>query len=383
MLDLLIVVLVAVAGYAGYRLGFVARVVSWVGMVVGLVLGLLIVPTALDAVARGNAAAAMLVASGLVLGGAGLGLAGGLLAAQRTSYSPRAESARIADHAGGAVMGVLGVLLLVWLLVPGLADLPGWPARAVRGSQIAQALAEGLPAAPDATQQLRRALADRSPQIFEGLERSPSAGAVPTDSGLAESTVDRVAPSVVKVVGRSCGSVESGTGWIVQPGTVVTNAHVVAGQTSLTLETSTGRTVSAYVVAIDLNVDLAIVAAPELDGTGLEMASTEVGTTGSAFGHPAGRPLELSPFRIANRIKADGRDIYGNPGVTRDLVVLAADIEPGDSGAPLIDKDGHVVGVAFATAPDRDGVAYAIGTDVVDRVLATVMSTAIDPGPCI
>lgn len=382
MLDLFLLIAVAVAGYAGYRLGFIARVVSWTGMVIGLVAGLLLVPAALGAVPEGNTAATLVVAFGLVLGGAGLGLAGGLLLAHRSDRSRVSESARLADQAGGAAMGVLGVVLLVWLLVPGFADLPGWPARLVRESYIAQAVATGLPTAPDGTQQLRRALAERSPQVFDGLGRTPDAGAVPTDSGIGTETVNRVAASIVKIVGTSCGSTESGTGWVIQPGTVVTNAHVAAGQSSLRLETGDGGSVTAQVVAIDPKVDLALLSAPGLQGPSLEMGSTKIGETGAVFGHPLGRPLELSPFRIADRINAKGRDIYGTAGVTRDLVVLAADIEHGDSGSPLVDRNGVVVGVAFATSPDRTGVAYAIGTDRVTTFVRGAGSDPIDPGAC-
>jgi S1-C subfamily serine protease len=383
MLDLLIVLLVGAAGFAGYRLGLVARAVSWAAMLLGLVVGSWLLPSAVGLLGDDAGRLSIgIVAFGLPLAFAGLGLAGGLVVGSRARIGITSENARIADAAGGTVMGVLGVLVLVWLLAPGVADTSGTPARLVRGSHLARALVDGLPATPDATQTIRRLLGDGGPQVVGGLDRSPTAGAVPTASGIDAATAGRVGASVVKVVGSTCDSVESGTGWTIQPNVVMTNAHVVAGQRDLRLETQDGRTVAAVVLAIDPAADLAVLGAPNLDLAPLAMTATEIGQTGAVFGHPGGRPLEQSPFRIAARTEAAGRDVYGRQGVTRDLVVLAADIEHGDSGAPLIDAQGQVVAMVFATAPDRAGVAFAIATDEVTRVYRAAASGAIDPGAC-
>ena len=98
----------------------------------------------------------------------------------------------------------------------------------------------------------------------------------------------------------------------------------------------------------------------------------QTGVRGAVFGHPGGGPLEASPFRVDRRIRAVGRDIYGAARTERDVLVLAADLEPGDSGSALVSPDGDVVGVAFAIAPDRPGVAYALTPAEVRAALARV-----------
>lgn len=384
MLDLLIIVLLGLAGWGGYRMGFVARAASWVGMVLGLFVGSRLMPPAIEAVGESaGRTEVLLVAVGLLLGGAAVGQGLGLIVGSRAKVSITSESGRVADAAGGGVAGVLGLLTVVWLLVPAVADMSGWQARTVRQSRIVSALSDGLPVAPDATQTLRRLLGDGFPQVFEGIDRSPEAGPVPGASSLDQATVDRVSASIVKVVGEACNTTQTGTGWMVGPGVVVTNAHVIAGESATRLETQDGRSVGATLVAIDPQADLAVLRAPDLTGPGLEVIDSAVGQEGATFGHPGGRPLELSPFRIDSRTRAVGRDIYGYPGAVRDVLIVAADLEPGDSGSPLVDGDGRVVAVAFAIAPDRDGVAFAIPTAKVSEILARAGTTAIGAGPCV
>ena len=98
-----------------------------------------------------------------------------------------------------------------------------------------------------------------------------------------------------------------------------------------------------------------------------------------------GRALEASPFTVDRRIRAVGRDIYGETRTERDVLVLAADLEPGDSGSPLVEPDGDVVGVAFAIAPDRPGVAYALTPAEVRAVLDEVPASPrpAATGPCL
>ncbi len=79
-------------------------------------------------------------------------------------------------------------------------------------------------------------------------------------------------------------------------------------------------------------------------------------------GTRAAATLRAAPARIAEEIDARGTDIYRTTPTSRDVFVLAAQLAPGDSGAPLVDQFGRVVGVAFAIDPGRDGTAYALTT---------------------
>lgn len=381
-LDLLILVLLVGAGIGGYRLGFVARAASWAGMLLGVLLAARLMPRVIESLDDTSRQGLVLVAAGLLLGGAALGQAAGLLAGSRAQTGITSSTAQRADKVGGAVAGVAGLLVIVWLLVPAGADMSGWQARTVRESRIVRSLSDALPEAPDATRTLRRLLGDGYPQVFEGLDPSPEVGPVPEQSGLSQEQAQSVSGSIVKVVGEACGRIQEGTGWVVEPGLVVTNAHVVAGEPQTRLQRPDGSEVDAVLVAFDPDLDLAVLSAPELGLPALPVGESDVDQRGAVFGHPGGGPLELSPFVSRQRSDAVGTDIYGDPGIERDVLVLAADLAPGDSGSPLVATDGTVVGVAFAIAPDRDGVAYALSTDELATVLAEVGDQTLDAGPC-
>ncbi len=383
VLDVLLLALVVVAGVAGYRLGFVARAASWAGMLLGLFVAARAMPWVIEQLGDdAGRTGLLLVAAGVLLGGAALGQAVGLLVGNRAQGGITTESGRRLDALGGAVGGVLGLLVIVWLVVPAAADVSGWPARSVRESAIVGALTDALPSAPDATRTLRRLLGDGYPQVFEGFDRSPDVGPVPRESGLDQARAQAVAGSIVKVVGEACGRIQEGTGWVVDEDLVVTNAHVVAGEPATVLERPDGSEVDTTLVGFDDERDLAVLSAPGLGLPVLPVGESAVDLRGAVFGHPGGGPLELSPFVVRQRLDALGTDIYGAPGAERDVLVLAADLAPGDSGSPLVSTAGEVVGVAFAIAPDRDGVAYALSIDELRTVLGQVDGTVLDAGPC-
>src|SRR3546814_3814837 len=121
-----------------------------------------------------------------------------------------------------------------------------------------------------------------------------------------------------------------------------------------------GSEVSASIVAFDPRRDLAVLRAPGLERPALPLGDTEEGGRGAVFGHPGGGPLRAAPFEVGQEVTATGSDIYDSARTEREVLVLAAGLQPGDSGGALIDAEGRVVGVAFAIAPDRPGVAYAL-----------------------
>jgi S1-C subfamily serine protease len=137
------------------------------------------------------------------------------------------------------------------------------------------------------------------------------------------------------------------------------------------------------VVAFDPNRDLAVLAAPDLDRPALTRDTIDEGGVGAAFGHPQGGPLRAAPFSVGDVTTATGTDIYDQTRTTREVLILAANLEPGDSGSALIDPEGDVVGVVFAIAVDRSGVGYALALSELDAVLAGNLSAPVDTGPCL
>ncbi len=383
--DIVLVVFAVSAAMGGYRLGFVARAASWLGLALGLVVGaLLLLPEILPQVQDASEATKFLVAVGLLVGTALIGNALGLVLGSRLHAELPGGAARRTDQVAGGFVGVFGLLVILWLLLPILAHIPGYVAEQARGSVIARQVNESFPDPPNTLEALRRVVGDDPfPQVFAGLEPAPDTGASPGSSGLSTATANEVVRSTVKIEGVACSRIQEGSGFFVTEDLVVTNAHVVAGEEDSTVELSDGSTLEAEVVAFDPERDLAVLRTLDGGGSPLPRRVGEVGDVGGVFGRPGGGPLEISPFRVADQITAVGRDIYDRGTTSREVLVLASELAPGDSGSALVDPQGRVVGVAFAVAPDKPGVAYALAIEELEAVLAGDLDSERDTGGCL
>jgi S1-C subfamily serine protease len=316
--------------------------------------------------------------------GQGVGFAAGSVLHQRIGRAGAAV--RQGDRVAGAALGVFGVVALMWLLIPALASSPGWPAGAVRNSVVARAIDRLAPPPPDEASALGRLVGDRTfPDVFDTLT-SPDAGDPPA-AGLAPEVAASVARSVVKVEGEACQRVQDGTGFTVARDLIVTNAHVIAGEDDTRVETPDGRRLDTELVAFDPDRDLAVLRVPGLGLPALERGPGGIDTRGALFGHPGGGPLRESPMMVAEQIVAEGTDITRTSATRRQVFVLAAVAAPGDSGAPVVDQDGTVIGVLFALDLGRATTAYALTGDelsaVVDPVLAGTAPATTGTGPCL
>ncbi len=380
-LDVVIVLMALVAAIGGYRLGFVTRVLSWIGLALGLFVAVRLLPTILDRLRGANSTWLLIVTLGSIFLGAMIGQGIGFSIGRR--LAPERRGTTRLDGLAGGVAGVVGVLALLWLTLPLLAATPGWVAEQAHGSTVAQNLDDRLPAAPDSMQALRSLMGeDNFPSVFDALRPTPDLGPPPAASGLSTETANRVSRSVVKIEGIACSRIQDGTGFVVAPDTIVTNAHVVAGEPETDVVRDDGTRLRGTVVAFDPRRDLAIVSAPGLRRDPLPVIDSTANASGGVFGHPGGEPLRIAPFAVARQIKAVGRDIYGTGVTTRDVLELRAALRPGDSGSALVDPAGQVVGVAFAIAPDKPGVAYALATSEVQAMLADRHTTSVATGPC-
>ena len=384
MLDVVLVAAATFAAVAGYRLGFVARATSWAGLALGVTVGALALPPLLRQVQGASDVTVALVATGALVGSALVGQALGLLLGTRLNVALPDGPVRWVDRAVGAVLGIAGLLVALWLLLPTLADVPGWTSEQARGSTIAREVNARFPDAPDALQALRRLVGDNPfPRVFDALRPSPDPGVVPEASGLSDALATTVAASIVKVEGEACSRIQEGSGFFVADDLVITNAHVVAGEGDSDVLLSDGTRMDGTVVAFDPVRDLAVLRTSGADRPALPLNRADVGRSGGVFGHPGGGPLEISPFQLGEQITAVGTDIYDSTRSERKVLVLAADLAPGDSGGALVDPRGQVVGVAFAIAPDRPSVAYALAVDEVTAVLSGDLTQERDTGDCL
>lgn len=386
LLDLVIVASLVVAFVGGWQIGFVARATSWLGLAIGLILGARTLPWIADRLA-GAPIGRTLVTMGVVLIALGsLGLLVGLVVGNRLREAVSGFDVHPVDRAAGGLVSCAGVLFVLWLLVPLMADARQWPAQQARGSRIAHLMDNVLPEAPDSIQALGRVVGeDRFPRVVDALQRTPHHIEPPVDSGLSDETARQVEASVVRVEGVACRRIQIGSGFVIDGDWVLTNAHVVAGEPSTIVRRDDGVELPATVVLFDPARDLAVLSVPGLDREGLNLGDGSVGVVGGVYGYPQGGDLRIAPFEIARYLNATGRDIYNDRRITREVYSIAAHLDSGDSGAALIDTEGQVVGMAFAVAPDRSGVAYALTSGEVAEALdeATDLATAVDTGACL
>ncbi|MDP1804872.1 MAG: CvpA family protein, partial [Acidimicrobiales bacterium] len=188
-------------------MGFLARVASWIGLGAGIYAAMRLSPVVLDQYTSGRPETRLLVALGLFLvistAGASLGAVAGHSMRQ---LIPPGTGLRTADRAAGAVIGGIGGLVLIWLLIPILAAVPGVVSEVARNSSIARAIDRLGPDSPQALQDLRRQVSDFNfPEVFSRMGPSPDAGPPPGEVALPAAVRDRVAASTVKVYGTACG----------------------------------------------------------------------------------------------------------------------------------------------------------------------------------
>jgi len=387
ILDVILIVAIAIAGYTGYRFGLAARALSWAGLAVGLIVGVEFV----DDIARalqGSTPRTRLLASLaflllVALIGQSLGIALGSLVRR---HLPAVGGIRIADRVAGGITGAIGILVVVWLLIPGLANAPGWTARAVRGSAIVRQIDRVAPKPPSSLSTLGRLVGDAPfPEVFRQLTSSDVGS--PPSQGLPAALSNRISLAVVKVEGQACDTIQQGSGFVAANGLVVTNAHVVAGERSTTVTVPSQGRLDAFVVAFDPARDVAVLRVRGLTVAPLPIVDAQIDETGGVFGYPGGGPEQQASARVGQRIVAQGTDIYRSAPTHRDVLVLAAKLFPGNSGGPFVDAKGNVAGVAFAVDPGAASTAYALATDEVNAVLHPVEVAGggqlVDTGNCI
>lgn len=384
LLDVLLGLLVLSAAVGGWRMGLLARGASWLGLAVGLVAATATVPYALRLFPDAEPPVRLLVAV------AALAITAGLAASVGESIGARLRQAVAhtplfpLDRSAGFLAGGAGVLLLVWLLAPAAAQVPGVVAQQVRSSAIVDWLRDTGPRPPDAVQALRR-LVDQSrfPEVFAELTPTPDTGPPPSDLPVPANILQAAIAATGNVETVGCGGRFEGSAFAVAPTTMVTNAHVVAGADEVDVRTPDRRVLAAQVVAFDPDRDLAVLEVPGLGADPLLLAPATEGASATVIGYPGGQnEPRAAPATVQQLASVVGRDLYGSDTVRRELLFLAAELRRGDSGGPVVDIDGNVIGAVFAVSPDRDTTAFALAAQEVEAILDAPRRPA-DTGPCL
>jgi S1-C subfamily serine protease len=218
--------------------------------------------------------------------------------------------------------------------------------------------------------------------------RTPIVNVDAPDAALADAAVVAFArPSVVKIrgVAPGCQKVLEGTGFVIAPNRVMSNAHVVAGSDSVTVDAG-GQSYDASVVSYDPNADISILDVPDLPAAPLAFAeaAAPTGTDALVLGYPGGGEFVATPARIREIIELNGPDIYRSTSVKREVYTIRGTVRQGNSGGPLIDRNGRVLGVVFGAAVDDADTGFVLTGKEVSRQLAKIGNTAAVPtGACV
>ncbi|PWV78367.1 Colicin V production protein [Prauserella marina] len=388
--DVLVVLVAILAAVSGARQGVVIALPAFLGVIGGALLGIRLAPLVIDffdhpaaKVAFAIGTVVFLVALGETLG---VWLGGKL---KRKIKSPKLSGV---DSTLGAIMQGAVVFVVAWLIalpLTSVASLPGL-ARAINNSVVLGGVNSMMPDAAQGLPAELRQLLDASgfPSIVDPFQNAPVREIGPPDTALQNSeVVQRLQSSVLKIRGiaPSCSRSLEGSGFVIGPERVMTNAHVVAGTEETAVETQGGR-LSARVVHYDPETDVAILAVPGLAAPvlPLEQQPASAGDDAIALGYPLDGPYTATALRVRQQINLRGPDIYDANTVERDVFTVRGQVRSGNSGGPMVDPQGRVIGVIFGASVEDPETGFVLTADEVRAEVeqAGNFGAGVDTGPC-
>lgn len=389
VIDIVLLVAALLFAITGWRRGLVYGLLSLVGFLTGAAVGLWVAPKLVDSWEDGLPKALIALAVVFVCAALGQVLVG--MVGRRLQGAVKWGPMVKLNNVGGATLSVFTMLLIVWFVAGVYATgNPSSLARDVRQSQVITTFDSLMPIDSFVVTGQIEAMYDDTgfPNVFAGLGPEPIERIGSPDAAiLRNEAVIQAAAQTVKILGEAptCNAGLEGSGFAFAPGRFLTNAHVVAGTKSLQVVREDGRAVEGTVVYFDPDMDLAVIDAPKLGVRPLSLSgSSSRGDSVAVIGYPENGGLDATPARIRGQLVAPGNDIYGEGSVVREVLSLRADVRPGNSGGPVVNREGDVVGVVFAASVDRDDTGYAMTSRQVASAVAAGVSASkpVGTGPC-
>jgi S1-C subfamily serine protease len=386
-LDVILLLLVLAYGVSGYWQGFITGAFATGGLLLGFGLGLWLSPRVFSSASQPSMWVT-LAFLGLLLLCASFGQGMLQLLGARIRDRLRWQPVRALDAVGGAALSMAAVLLVAWalgVLVSG-ASVP-MLTRAVNGSAVLQRVNELMPKrAIGALSDLNEAVGSSDfPRYLEPFAREQIVQVGPPPGRVAKDPDIRAASrSVVKVLGTGCGRGVEGSGFLYSPNRVMTNAHVVEGVAEPRVVVG-NQEVPARVVLYDPDVDVAVLAVEGLDLPSLSFdREGRPEEPGAVLGYPQDGPLDVRPARIRAVQRLRSPDIYNSGTVVREVFSVRALVRPGNSGGPLVSRDGEVLGVVFAASNTDSDTGYALTAEQVAEAAAEGLATGtlVGTGSC-
>lgn len=374
-LDWVVLGFAVLLAFRGAQEGFVAGALSLAGLVGGAILGGRLASAFLEHGSH-SPYAPLLAIGGAVAFAAVFQVLGLRLGVFLRSGFFSMPPLRSLDTVGGFLLGAASGLLLAWALGVVALQLPGHPRwrREVQRSLVLRELNRLLP--PSTVLQALARL-DPFPALGGPLAQVPP----PNPSVLRLPGVRRAAPSVVRIVGTACGLGVEGSGWVAAPGTVVTAAHVVAGEHDTAVQPfGSSEGLAAHAFAFDPRNDVAVLRVAGLRARALPLVDPRPGRAVAVLGYPEDGPFDAVPARIGSTIFALMTDAYGRGPVPRTVTTLRGTVRHGDSGGPAVDANGAVETTVFASRVGASG-GFGVPTSAVRKALADAKGP-VSTGPC-
>lgn len=390
IVDGFIVVAVLAAMTTGWRQGGLASLLSAVGILAGLIIGLGVAPMVLQI--TDQVGIRFLLALGMLILLIGLGQLLGSALGHAIRDRMKTKSGQRVDSSFGAILMSVFSLVLIWLIATPMATgLSNSVGKGVRESAI---LREVNKVMPDELTQLPRSISGMLndsglPPVMMPWEDGSSVDVEAPNIEVADQAmVQDIRPSVVHVIADAdgCRRRMMGSGFVTADNYVVTNAHVVAGTQTAYVDTVLGIK-EARVVYYNPEVDIAVLRAENLGLEPLAWADGPAYTGDDAvvMGFPHSGPFTANAARIRERVNIAGPDIYSNSRVERESYILRGTVVQGNSGGPLISPDGRVLGLIFGASVDDTDTGYAITAEEVRSHIGDVtrFENSVDTQECV
>ena len=381
--DWLILLFTVLLALRGYTRGFLVGALSLVGFGLGAYLGTRLGPLLLPGGDHSPYAPLFGLAGALLAGGVlASGFEGLGLSARRVVRVPGFD---FLDGVLGAALTACVALGIAWII--GAIVLQSSGSNQLRADVQSSAILRELNQILPPSGPILNALARIDP--LPSVTGPPADVPRPTRGILAAPGVRAAKPSVVRVLGSACGLGIEGSGWVAGHDLVVTNAHVVAGETDTVVQVhGLGPSLRAAPVVFDPHNDIAVLHVPGLSEPSLSLASDPHPRVSAAImGYPLDGPFNIQPGRLGQTQLTRTENAYGQGPVLRQIASLRGLVRPGNSGGPMVDSAGQVVATVFAAvtnAPPGQAGGFAVPNSVVRHELARALAAhhTVAAGQC-
>ncbi|MGO4246650.1 MarP family serine protease [Paenarthrobacter sp. RAF54_2] len=386
ILDLALMLMLLSYLIYGLRSGFLVTLGGIAGFVVGAIAAFMAVPLVSGWVSDSGWRLTATVGAAVVLIALGHGL--GTMIGRKVRHAVRIKPLHAADRLIGGVVSVVVAALVMSMLAFSISSL-GVPfvSQQLAESRVIRYIDSLTPTPVKTTMaQLRSTvIGDGIPKLIEGF--GPSTPVTIPNESTDTPALNRAAESVLKIAGTAfeCGQNQTGSGFVVSPGRVVTNAHVVAGVSQPVVEIPDGGALPGRVVYFDSQRDIAVLAVDGLSSDPLQLSPDLAAGSPAAFaGYPHGGPFQSKPATVQGISTILVPDIYGSNPSPESVYKLAGDVQPGNSGGPLLTMQGQVAGLIFAKTTTDAALGFALTMEDIQPVAAQApgLSNPVSPGQC-